>query len=169
MADNGVSRVKTYNEGIKITFGVGSTGDVVKCRFVKKDSGVKTIQLGEAGDSVFDTIGVVDFGAGVKNGHLGTDASPYTAGDDVTVITAGTCIVDVAVTATEDPAYINDGDAIIVGADGKAVKFTAPSALGDNATGAEIMAYIAAYNAIVGRAIGNPDSSGKVTVKLFDN
>lgn len=180
MADIGYNNAKTFNEGIRIAFDVSGTGDVIRNRFVKFDPGASTdsgtparpIQLGASGDLNKDTVGIVYSGAGKRSSHDGTTDDPFTEGDRVTVVTAGTELVEVEQTDDQQSDYIEYGDAIVVGANGKAVKWTAPSDIGDTSASDvsnEIQAYVDGYNEIVGKALSDPDHRNLVTVKIKDD
>lgn len=180
MADIGYNNAKTFNEGIRVAFDVSDSGDVMRNRFVKfdpdgsTDSGkpARPIELAGSGDLNKDVVGIVYSGAGRRSSHKGTTDDPFTEGDRVTVVTAGTELVEVEQTDDSESDYIQYGDSIIIGSDGKAAKWTEPSDIGDTSAedvSDEIKTYVDSYNQIVGKAYSDPDDRDLVAVKIKDD
>lgn len=165
-ADNGVANAKYYGDVDARPMTVSDEGNVYKNRFVVSDTdGVEQIKLGGVGATFYEVRGVVSNKAGIKNGHAGTTALPYSDGDRIGVRTRGHVQVEAVATSG-----IVDGSPIIVGADGKAAKFVAPTAIGDTSAGDvsdAIEAYVAAFNTIVGIASGVPDANGMIPMDFI--
>lgn len=157
VADNGVANAKYYGDVDARPMTVSDQGNVYKNRFVVTDTdGVEQIKLAGVGAKFYEVRGIVSNKAGIKNGHVGTVALPYADGDRVSVRIRGHVKVE-AVAASG----IVDGTPIVVGADGKAAAYVAPTAIGDTSIGneaANIQGQIDAMATIVGIAAGVPDA-----------
>lgn len=166
VADNGVANAKYYGDVDARPMTVSDEGNAYKKRFVVSDSdGANQIKLAGVGATFYQVRGIISNKAGIKNGHAGTTALPYSDGDVVGVRLRG----NVQVEAVADSGIV-DNTPIIVGADGKAAAFVAPTAIGDTSAGDvsdAIEAYVEAYNTIVGIASSVPDSNVVISMDFI--
>lgn len=166
-ADNGVANAKYYGDVDARPMTVSDEGNAYKRRFVVTDTdGANQVKLAGVGATFYEVRGIISNKAGIKNGHAGTTALPYSDGDVVGVRIRGNVQVEAVATSG-----IVDGSPIIVGADGKAALFVAPTALGDTSGATDladdIEAYIEAYNTIVGIASSVPDSNVVISMDFI--
>ena len=165
VADNGVANSKYYGDVDARPMTVSDEGDVFKLRFVVSDTdGINQIKAGGVGAKDYEVRGVVSNKAGTKNGHTGLTGSAYSDGDVVNVRTRGNIQVE-----AEADSGIVDGDPIVVGAAGVAVKYVEPSAIGatnGSDVSAAIQAMIDARDTIVGVASSAPDANVVISMDL---
>jgi len=166
VADNDVANAKYYGDVDARPMTISDEGNAYKRRFVVTDTdGANQIKLAGVGAKFYEVRGIISNKAGIKNGHAGTTALPYSDGDVVGVRMRGNVQVE-----AEAASGIVDGDPIIVAANGKAAKFVAPTAIGATEisdVSDAIEAYIEAYNTIVGIASSIPDSNVVISMDFI--
>lgn len=100
--------------------------DQVFCMKDATATSPRGVKVATAGAGVVDgVIGVVQTGR--WHAYTGASASKYPQNADINVVTNGQVRVKVAVTDSQDPAYLVDGDLVVIASGGKAAKYAAPT------------------------------------------
>ena len=166
VGDSGVANSKYYGDVDARPMTVSDEGNAYKKRFVVSDTdGENQIKLAGVGAKFYEVRGIVSNKAGLKNGHAGTTALPYSDGDVISVRIRG----NVQIEAEADSGIV-DGSPIIVAANGKAAKYVAPTAIGDTSSGdesANIQGQIDAMATIVGIASSSPDANVVISMDFI--
>lgn len=138
--------------------------DAVFCMIDATATKERGVKVATAAATVFDgVVGVVQ--TGIWHGHYGTSADPYPQNADINVVSNGQVRVKISQTTSTETDYLADGNLVTIGTGGKAVKFTAPT-LGAAPDNAAITAFVKAFQAVVGRCIGDP-VDGVVTIEII--